>query len=415
MNLIQETFLHIRSFSSSYWIVIAATLMNQIGNMAFVFLILYLTQHLGFSLTQASFAFAVFCCSTLFIGLLGGSLVDKLSPAPILLITLLANGTVLLTFPLLHTHSSILFMCFVWGLTYGLYRPASQTMIAQLSSPGLHRITFSVYRLALNLGMSIGPAIGGYLAFHSYPAIFIANGLANLLASVILIIGLSRSTWFHHRPLSEHKFELSMKWIKSDIALRIFLWGMVPICMIFYQHESTLPVFLVQDLHLPLSFYGWLFTINTLMIVFLELILNVAMMNWPYRVNFMLGSALITLGFSGFIFVTQAWHIILLTMIWTVGEMIFYPSASSYIAEIAPPAHRGSYMSLFATSSNLGMLLGPWAGAIIMQHFGANRLWIVCGVWGILSLLFFFYTREPNLEQHDTDSRLPEKMALNED
>ncbi len=165
--------------------------------------------------------------------------------------------------------------------------------------------------------------------------------------------------------------------------------------MIFFQGESTLAVFLNRDLGFPLSFYGLLFTLNTLMIVFFELILNVATMNWPYRINFMLGSFFITAGFAGNMFATEKWHIILLSILWTLGEMVLFPSASSYIADIAPEKHRGSYMSIWTTCSNLGLFLGPWAGAFIMEKIGASGLWMACGMWGMLSVIMFWYTPEP--------------------
>jgi len=395
MNLYRETFTHIKRFSSTFWIVIIASFMNQVGNMAFVFLVLYLNKHLGFTLGQSSFAFAAFSASMLVTGLLGGSLIDRIGAARILTTALFANGLALLVIPFVHTFLPIIVMCLIWGCSYGFYRPASQTLISHLSSPGLHKITFSVFRLALNLGMSIGPALGGYLASHSFPAIFIANGAANLVAALILLVGLGRTRWFSYKPAGERKFELSIKWLKRDMALCVFTLGMIPVTMIFFQGESTLAVFLNRDLGFPLSFYGLLFTLNTLMIVFLELTLNVAMMNWPYRINFMLGSFLITAGFAGFIFATTRWHVVLLSMLWTFGEMVLFPSASSYIADIAPEEHRGSYMSILATCSNLGLLLGPWGGAIIMEQFGASGLWLACGLWGLISVGIFWYSPEP--------------------
>ena len=395
MNLYREMFSHIRSFSSSFWIVIIATLMNQIGNMAFVFLVLYLYKYLGFSLTEASFGFAAFSAAMLLSGLFGGNIIDRLGALRMLIGVLFVNGVILLIFPLVHHYFSIILMCIIWGCTYGLYKPASQTLISYISTPGLHKITFSVYRLALNLGMSIGPAVGGYLATRSFAFIFIVNGIANLLACAILIAGLIRSSWLNHRPALQRKMELTLKWLKKDVTLRIFFLGMLPISMVYVQHESTLPIFLNHDLGFSLGFYGLLFTLNTLLIVFLELLLNIAMINWPYRVNFMLGSLLITAGFAGMFYAREQWHIILLTILWTLGEMILYPSASSYIVEIAPESHRGSYMSLYSTCSNLGMLLGPWSGALVMQKFGAGGLWIACGLFGVLSVISFVYTRIP--------------------
>ena len=398
MNLYREMFSHIRSFSSSFWIVIAATLMNQIGNMAFVFLVLYLYKYVGLSLAQASSAFAAFSAAMLLSGLFGGSIIDRLGALRILICVLFFNGIILLTFPLVHHYPGIILMCVLWGGTYGLYGPASQTLISYISTTSLHKITFSVYRFALNLGMSIGPAVGGYLATRSFTFIFIANGIANLLACTILVAGLIRSSWFNYRPALQRKMELSLKWLKKDVALRIFLLGMIPISMIYVQHESTLPIFLSRDLGFPLSFYGLLFTLNTLLIVFLELLLNIAMINWSYRINFMLGSLFITAGFAGMYYASLQWHVMLLTAIWTIGGMILYPSACGYIAEIAPESHRGSYMSLYSTCSNLGMLFGPWGGALIMQKFGFGGLWATCGFFGIFAIITFKYLRELSIE-----------------
>lgn len=394
MTLFRNTFSHIRDFSSTLWIAISASLLNQLGNMAFVFLVLYLTKHFNFSLAKASFAFAAVCFSMLISGLCAGGFIDRLGSARMMIASLFLNGTILAIFPLIHNYFSIVLMCLLWGLSFGLYRPASQTFISHLSKPGMHKITFSIYRLAINLGMSIGPAMGGYLAYHSFGLIFLVNGLANLIAGSILLLGIGRSEWFNYRPARQNKLELSTRWLKRDPALRLFVLGMIPVSMIFYQHESTLPVFLNLDLHLPLSFYGLLFTLNTLLIVFFELPLNVATLSWSYRVNFILGTLFNIVGFAGLYFATQAWHVVVLTIIWTIGEMILFPAASSYIADIAPENVRGSYMALFSTSSNLALLLGPWGGAIVMGWLGASGLWIVCGLWGCLSVFIFYFVRD---------------------
>ncbi|MHB1948191.1 MAG: MDR family MFS transporter [Gammaproteobacteria bacterium] len=393
MNLYREAFLNIKKFPKIFWVVITATLINQIGNMALVFLMLYTTQHLGFTLEQSASAFAVLSGSMLLSGILSGNLIDYFGAARVMIGAVLMNGIVLLVIPLLHNYYAIILMCLLWGLFYGAYRPASQTLISYFTTDGLHKITFSVFRLALNLGMSIGPVLGGYLATYSFSAIFISNGIANLLTCFILVSGLAGSVWLTYRPVSEQKKIFTLKWLKYDSTLRLFLIGMIPVSMVFFQHESTLAVYLKQDLGFPLSFYGWLFTINTLLIVFFELLLNVAMMNWPYRVNFILGTLFISAGFAGLYFATDMWHIILLTVFWTMGEMILYPSASSYIAEISPEGRRGSYMALFGSCSNLGMLLGPWSGAVVMQHLGSSALWIACGICGMVSIVIFCFLK----------------------
>lgn len=395
MNLYREIFLSIKNFNNAFWIVITATLLNQAGNMAFVFVVLYATQHLGLSLSQGASAFAILSTSMLVSGLLSGNLIDRVGASRVMIVSVFMNGIVLLIIPVVHSYPGLMIACLVWGFFFGVYKPATQTQRSYLSPPGLQKISFSLYRFASNLGMSVGPAVGGYLAAHSFPAIFITNGVANILAGIILIFGFSRSLRVAYQHSLEQKKIFSLKWIKYDPALRWFLIGMVPVSMVFFQHESTLSVYINQNLGLPVSLYGLLFTLNTLLIVFLELSLNIATLHWPYRVNFILGTVFITAGFAGLYFATTVWNIIFLSVTWTIGEMILYPSASSYIAEIAPEERRGSYMSLFSTASNLGMLLGPWAGAVVMQQLSGSALWVVCGIWGLFSLAIFGLVTEP--------------------
>lgn len=390
MSTFRQAITHIRDMPSAFWVVIVATLVNQMGNMAFVFLVLYCNQALGFSLSLSAATFAAFSTSMLLTGLFGGTFVDRFGALRIMLVALVANGCILLTFPFIHALPNLLLACLVWGFTFGLYRPASQAFVTQLSTAGMHKVTFSVFRLAINLGMSIGPAVGGYLASHQFATIFFANGCANLIASMILILGLARSKWLKEKSQTPTS-ELSIKLLGKDLRLTLFLFGMIPVSMVFFQHEATLPVYLNESLHLSLSFYGLLFTVNTLIIVLCELPLNIATLNWPYRINLALGSAFISAGFAGMLLTHSAFHVLIATVIWTIGEMILYPASSSYIADIAPEEKRGSYMSLYSACSSLGMLLGPWSGAFVMQHFGTTNLWITCGIWGSVSVLVFLY------------------------
>lgn len=394
MKNYREAFAEIKTFPRAFWVVIVATLMNQIGNMALVFLMLYLINEVHVTLVVSSIAFAVFSASMFASGIVSGNFIDYFGADKMMRLALFVNGCTLLFIPLVKNIIVIFLLCIIWGSAYGLYRPASQTFVSQLSKTQLHKLTFSLYRLVQNLGMSIGPALGGYLAMHSFQQIFFVNGAANLLAVFILLIGL-----MNYQPATtrsaERKIQFNLRFLKKDMALRLFVLGMIPIAMVFFQHESTLAIFLSDNLHLPLSFYGLLFTVNTLIIVFCELPLNIYTMYWRYRTNFMLGSFFITVGFAGLLFAHTQNQILGLTLFWTLGEMILYPAASSYIADIAPATQRGTYMSMFATCSNIGMLLGPWAGSLLMDYYGARSLWFACGIFGVLSIFLFSATREP--------------------
>jgi Arabinose efflux permease len=135
-------------------------------------------------------------------------------------------------------------------------------------------------------------------------------------------------------------------------------------------------LFLVQDLGLSPAFYGALFTINTLMIVFMEVPLNSATANWPHGRALALGSLLFALGSGAFAFATGPEAIIAGVVVWTFGEMMLFPQASAYVAEIAPAAKRGAYMGAYSVAFNISFALGPWAGTAVFAHYGARTLWL---------------------------------------
>lgn len=394
MSNFKTSLINIQKLPSSFWVVIAATVINQLGTMALVMLVPYLSFHLKLSLAQASFSYGICTFFILVSGVIGGGLADRFGPHIIMMLALLFTGVILLVFPLMHHSWQIHLLCMFWGFFIGLYRPASQTFVSSVSPIGSYKLTFSIFRLAINLGMSIGPAVGGYVAMHSFPVIFIANGIANVIGAIVLLGGLLHSRISGNHQGLEGQYNTGIRSLKTDFTLRLIILGMIPITMVFFQHSSTLSIFLANSLHLPLSFYGLLFTVNTLMIVFFELPINIATTHWSGRRCLMVGAAFITLGFGGFLFAHFAWEVIFLTIVWTIGEMILMPSATSYIAEIAPLTGRGGYMSLYSTSTNLGMFIGPWAGGLMMQYFTARGLWVGCIILGLISFFTFAKLRK---------------------
>lgn len=393
MTLFRKTYAHLRSFPRDLWILWSATFLNQLGFIVFPFLLLYLTQHLGFSLAKSSFVYVAFGSTLMISSFIAGNIIDRIGPEKVLLTALAGNSLVMFIFPAIHHYGYILIMSMIWGVTFGIYRPASQTLTSFLSPPGEQKITFSVMRLSTNLGMSMGPLLGGFLVAKSFSSIFIVNGISNTIAGIIILLGLKSAVKKNMRVSTKLTFIQTAGFLKQDKILRIFLLGLLPVVMVFFQHEASLAVFLTQNLRFSYHFYGFLFTINTLMIVFFEILLNVATREWDSRTSFIIGSLLITIGFMGFAWVTQVWQIIALTVIWTLGEMILFPAASAFVADIAAEKNRGAYMGLFSMNQNAALLLGLWGGSFLMSYFGAHVLWIICGFWGLLSLVFF--TRLP--------------------
>ena len=166
-----------------------------------------------------------------------------------------------------------------------------------------------------------------------------------------------------------------------------FLAAVIPVQLVFFQLTSTMPVFLVQHLHLPEAIYGTIFTINTLLIVFIEVPLNTAMSEWSHRATLTLGAMLYAIGFGSFALVTRPVEIFAAVIVWTFGEMIFLPGSAAYAAEIAPEGRRGEYMGLYTMSFSVAFSLGPWIGSNVLDRWGPHAAWGGAFVSGCISAL----------------------------
>jgi len=186
-----------------------------------------------------------------------------------------------------------------------------------------------------------------------------------------------------------------------------FLAALIPVQLVFFQFTSTLPLFLVRYLYFPESVYGTIFTVNTLLIVAMEVPLNTAMAHWTHRHTLMLGAFLYAVGFGSYALVGIAPFgktagAFAAVVIWTFGEMILMPGSSAYAAELAPPERRGEYMGLYTMSFNIAFAVGPWLGASILGKWGATTMWGAAFVSGCISTLLMSRTgprKGPDLNQ----------------
>jgi MFS family permease len=190
----------------------------------------------------------------------------------------------------------------------------------------------------------------------------------------------------------------------ADANLRVFLLGIIPVIIVFWQHQSTMPLFLVRDLHFSTSAYGMLFTLSTLMIVTTEIPLTSLTSHWPHRGVFMIGCSLMAIGFGSLALARTYLEVALTVVVWTVGEMILFPSMAAYVAEIAPSGRQGEYMGLYAMGFNFALMAAPGLGTFGLERYGPTLFWASMLGIGSVSVLIFGVagTRTPRQRHSET-------------
>lgn len=351
--------------------------------MALPFLVLYLTQNLNLSKQQAGAVLVFYGLGAIITAPLAGKLCDLIGSLRVMKASLFLSGIALFAFPFAQSFIAVSAITILWAIINEAFRPASMSIISEAVSTERRKAAFSLSRLAINLGMSIGPVVGGFLAEVSFPALFIVDGVTSIIAGVVLAV-----TRWPARQNSEIESQsdsgaaTKRLSVLADRRFILFLALMIPVEIIFFQAQGAMPVFVVEDLGISKSMYGVLLTINTVLIILIEVPLNIAMAHWSHKRAVALGALLTGAGFGALAFASNAWVIAATVFIWTFGEMIIFPSSSAFVADISPPERRGVYSGLYVMSFSVAFMIGPWIGLVILERFGAAVLWgsaFVCG------------------------------------
>ncbi len=388
------------------WLMSFAVFVNRAGMMVLPFLVLYLNRTLGFDAKHAGLVLTAYGISALVTAPFAGKLSDRFGPLQVMRWSLGISGMLLFLLPLAHHYAVIVAAVVVWSAISEAFRPAALAFIADITPFEQRKAAFALNRLAINLGMSIGPAVGGFIVVVSYRALFWADGLTALAASALLFM----PSWKPFRT-SHHA---AQKATTSGLAqpgqsgfrnprLIFFLLASLPVLIIFFQHEAALPLFLVRDLHLLESDFGLMFTINTVLIILLEVPLNLATANRPNREMLSIGALLVGLGFGSMVFISGFGGLAATVVVWTFGEMILLPTTAAYMSEIAPPERRGEYMGLYQMTFSLGFALSAWVGTAVLDQFGATTLWTATFVAGCVSAAMMWRVKGEERHAEDTD------------
>ncbi|HYN22633.1 MAG TPA: MFS transporter [Thermoanaerobaculia bacterium] len=374
--------------SRAVWLLALATLVNRSGTMVLPFLVLYLTQKQGFETADAGWALGIYGLGGVLGSYLGGWLCDRMPARRVMVATLSLSGIGFIILGQLGSRPAILVTIFFLAVMGEGFRPANAAAVAAATSPELRTRAFALSRLAINLGMSLGPSIGGFLAMVSYDWLFLVDGATCLLAAAVLAVA------FHSEDgKAAADTTISAEPVRSPWRDRPFL-AMMGLCflmaLITFQIPSTFPLTLRDLYGFKEGHIGLVLAVNTVIIVLFEMVLvhRVAGLN-PLRVVgvggllFGLGMALLPFG-TGFAFAAFS------VVVWTVGEMLAFPIVAGAVANRARDANRGLYMGIFTLSFEGAWVFSPILGTWVYQVYGAKALWTACGVAGVILLVGFY-------------------------
>ncbi|QNA44492.1 MFS transporter [Lacibacter sediminis] len=382
--------------SKETWLLSWIMLVNRSGTMVVPFLSLYLTSPaMGYSLSQAGFVFGLFGAGAFTGAYIGGRLTDKIGFYKIQLITLLGGGLLFMVLGQMKSYPLICIFTFVLSFVNEAFRPANSTAIAFYSNEENRTRSYSLNRLAINLGWAIGSGLGGLIAHVNYELLFWIDGITNISAALLLYQLLKP-------PLQERKKETvaaaTVK-ILSAYKDKVYLWFIFCSFLFaasFFQLFTNLSVYFKKERGFSEPFIGFLMAANGIFIVLTEMALIYRLEKRKTPLLFVvLGVLLTAIAFLllNFLNITHLMAMVIILFI-TVGEMLSMPFMNSFWISRSNHSNRGQYAALYTMAWSAAQTFGPMFGARIADHSGFNVLWWIVGTVCMLSVIGFNLLRK---------------------
>ncbi len=371
-----------RGLPSMAWLLALVVLVNRSGTMVLFFMALYVTSQLDFSAAAAGQLISIYGLGAMAGSFLGGWLTDRIGAVRVQLYSLLLTGIGFIALSLPTDFMTIALLLFFIAVVAEAFRPANGTAMAMACPPELRARGFGLNRLAINIGITIGPAVGGFLARYDYHYLFWVDGITCLTAALLIIMLWKSFRHLHQTAPSESRREAASPW--KDHVYLLLLGLILVMGLVFVQLFNTWPLHMRSVYLLTEDRIGLLLGLNAILVTLVEMPLIHALENKHTMKVIATGCLFLFTGFavlplgSGFLFAAFS------VIIWSVGEMLVFPQFAGFVANRAGDANRGSYMGLFTLTFSLSLVIGPASGTFIYESFGVHTLWYGIGVTGIL-------------------------------
>ena len=375
-------------------------LINRSGSMVLPFLGVYMTDHLKFSLENAGIVLSFYGIGSVLGSWLGGFLTDKFGEYYIQSWSLFLSAPIFIIMPFFSSVEMMALLIFLQSAISDTFRPANSVAITKYARPENLTKAFSLNRMAINLGFSIGPAWGGILSGISYNFLFIVNGIGAVTAGIIYVIFFRRrNKIFREKKKLEPTKTIEKTVTKSPykdypFLLYSFLCAVFAVC--FFQFFNTIPLFYKDVAKLDQSTIGFILGYSGFIIVLLEMPL-VSLAERVLKIPQILSIGIIMSGVSYLLLLFGSnIPLLLLSMsILSIAEIWVLPFMSTVTALRAERGNKGAYMGLNGIAFSFSFIFTPFLGTYVVSHFGFDSLWI--GSFAILlvtAFLIFWITKK---------------------
>ena len=359
--------------------------------MVWPFLTIFASERLSLPMTAVTSLMSINSLSGLTASILAGSLVDRFGRKSVMAVGLFGTAVAYLGYIYAGSYWHFAVLMLTSGLFNPLYRLGSDAILADMLSPADRVQGYSIFRMARNIGVALGPILGGIVLSSNYNIGFMGASAAltfyGLITLFFLRETLVRDPNAKHENLRDQIQVYRQALTNKPFAHMVGAFTLMEICAALMW--VLLAVYVKQNFGVAEATYSWLPTTNALMVVFLQVFITRIIKRYRDTQVMPIGAlfyavAMMMVGLS-----SQFWGFWLAMVVMTIGELITAPTATTFVANLAPQDQRGRYLGVFGLTWHVAMAIGPFAAGILTDGFGIRSPWFVSVLVGLLSVYAF--------------------------
>jgi MFS family permease len=372
--------------------ILIGMLVNRLGTFLNIFLVLYMT-HRGFTQVQAGTALGVYGFGGVAGVLVGTALADKLGARRATVLSMGGRAVLMIGILYLRNFPALLVDVAVVGMIGLVYRPASASLLSELTPKDRQVMIFAVYRLCTNLGTTLSPLFGALLILVSYNLLFWGDAITSLGYAVIALILLPRRVDQGGAAAVRRRRLSGLGVVFADRRYVLFLLALLINATVYIQYVSILPLAMAAA-HIATAWYAVVLSLNSVIVITCELLMTKVTQRWPARTVALVGFLLLGVGQALYWFPGGLIVFIGGTLVWTLAEITAGPTMSAYPANAGPDRLRSQYLGASQSVFALGFSIGPVIG-VLGWHLLGRQVWWWCGVAAVIGLVTAWYGMRP--------------------
>jgi MFS family permease len=390
--------------------IFAGAFVNRLGAFLSIFLVLFVASK-GHSAAAAAATLGAYGIGGVIGTLIGGFSADRLGARISTVFSMSASAVLTVSLLYLPNYAVLFAVTALLGLVSQIFRPASATLLSELTPESRQVMIFAMYRFAVNMGTTASPLLGFLLynlGHKHYTLLFWGEGLVAVIYGTLALYALPR------RDRTPAETDASGAKVKTDSYLDVlrdrryvlFLVAAFFNTMVYMQYLSTLPLD-IEKQGVALLWYTVAVALNGAIVIAFELPLTKISQHWPLKIS--IGSAFLLVGFGMASYGLPMGPAVVVfgTLIWTTGEIVGAPALFAYPAMAGPTRLKGRYIGSFQFVFASGSALGPVVGGLLFTALG-HKVWPVVALGSFIGAAFVALSvRQPAKEVELTPVEIP--------